>query len=72
MDTPAEDKVQREWHGRGARWLQEVERQQPVGSLVKPTQVARQVSLMLSEVSGVVTGSVMEWDQHSIGANHGQ
>lgn len=72
MDTPAEDRVQREWHGRADGWLAEVERAQPFGSLVKPEQVARQVALLLSPSSGVVTGAVIDWDQHVLDGAHGK
>lgn len=68
MDTPAEDEVQRGFHGRSEGWLREAEAKEPFGSLVKPHQVARQVALFLSETSGVVTGAVLDWDQHIIGA----
>lgn len=68
MDTPGEDRIQRQYHGAGDDWLAKAEAAQPMGSLVKPESVARQVSLMLSPVSGVMTGSIVDFDQHVIGA----
>lgn len=68
MDTPGEDEIQRKYHGRGDGWLAEVEAQQPFGMLVKPEHIARQVALFLNPASGVVTGSVLDWDQQVIGA----
>lgn len=68
MDTPGEDRVQRAYHGAGDDWLTLAEADQPMGTLVKPDSVARQASLMLSPVSGVMTGAIVDFDQHVIGA----
>lgn len=68
MDTPGEDRTQREVHGRPNEWQKEVERELPFGQLVKPAEVAAQVALFLSPRSGVVTGSVLDFDQHVVGA----
>lgn len=68
MDTPGEDATQKKWHGRKSGWLEDVERFMPFGMLVKPEHVARQVAFFLSGASGVVTGSVMDFDQEVIGA----
>ncbi len=66
MDTPAEDVVQRA-EGAPPDWLARAEAAQPFKSLVKADQVARQVALFLSPASGVVTGAVLDWDQHVVG-----
>lgn len=66
MDTPAENVVQRH-EGAPADWLEIAESKQPFGMLVKPVHLAHQVGLLLSDDSGVVTGAVMDWDQHVIG-----
>jgi len=68
MDTPGEDRIQRDGHGAGDDWLAQAEASQPMGSLVKPDTVARQASLMLSPASGVMTGSIVDFDQHVLGA----
>lgn len=68
MDTPGEDATQRAFHGRSAGWLAAAEAEQPFGQLVKPEEVAWQVALFLSPSSGVVTGTVMDFDQRVIGA----
>lgn len=68
MDTPGEHEIQVSVHGRPPNWLQEVEKMQPFGSLIKPKHVANQVALFLSPASGIVTGAVLDWDQHVIGA----
>lgn len=68
MDTPGEDAVQRGHHGRPEGWLEAAEAGTPFGRLVKPDDVARQVAFLLGPHSGVVTGSVMDFDQRVIGA----
>jgi len=68
MDTPAEDRTQREIHGRPEGWQKEVEQELPFGQMVKPWEVAAQVALFLSPRSGVVTGSVLDFDQQVVGA----
>ena len=68
MDTPGEDAVQKKFHGRSEGWQREAEASLPLGHLVKPEQVARQVSFLLGRLSGVVTGSVMDFDQVVVGA----
>lgn len=68
MDTPGEDATQRSYHGRPAGWLAEAEANMPFGQLVKPQEVAAQVSLFLSPRSGVVTGAILDFDQQVVGA----
>ena len=68
MDTPGEDAIQRKWHGADDDWLARAEAAQPLGSLVKPASVAGLVSYLLSEASGVMTGSVVDFDQNVAGS----
>jgi NAD(P)-dependent dehydrogenase (short-subunit alcohol dehydrogenase family) len=68
MDTPGEDAIQRKYHGGGDDWLQKAEAAQPFGSLVKPTTVARLAAYMLGPASGVMTGSIVDFDQNVAGA----
>lgn len=68
MDTPGEDATQRGFHGRPEGWLTEAERNMPFGQLVKPQEVAAQTAFFLSPQSGVVTGSILDFDQHVMGA----
>lgn len=68
MDTPGEDETQRKWHGRDAGWLADAEASTSFGRLVKPEEIARQTSFFLGPQSGVVTGSVMDFDQQVVGA----
>lgn len=68
MDTPGEDETQRRWHGAGDGWLAAAEAAQPFGMLVKPDHVAGLVSYLLGPDSGVMTGSVIDFDQNVSGA----
>jgi len=68
MDTPAEDVVQRRFHGAGDGWLAEAEARQPMGMLVKPDHVAGLASYLLSGDSGVMTGALVDFDQNVAGA----
>ena len=68
MDTPGEDAVQRRFHDAGDDWLERAEAAQPFGMLVKPVHVAGLASHMLGPDSGVMTGSVVDFDQYVAGA----
>jgi NAD(P)-dependent dehydrogenase (short-subunit alcohol dehydrogenase family) len=68
MDTPGEDAVQRKFHGAGDDWLARAEAQQPFGILVKPDHVAGLAAYMLGAQSGVMTGSIVDFDQNVAGA----
>ena len=68
MDTPGEDAIQRKYHGAGDGWLAKAEAAQPFGTLVKPSQVAHLAAFMLGPASGVMTGSIVDFDQNVAGA----
>ncbi|MBS3647424.1 SDR family oxidoreductase [Pseudaminobacter sp. 19-2017] len=68
MDTPGEAVVQAQYHGAGPDWLEKAEAAQPMGQLVKPDQLAGLVAYMLSPESGVMTGSLVDYDQNVAGA----
>lgn len=67
MDTPGETAVQRRFHNAKDNWLAEAERAQPLGRLVKPDEVAKVVAFLLSERSGLLTGALIDFDQHVLG-----
>ena len=69
MDTPAEDAIQREAHGAESDWLETAESQSPMGKLAKPDEIAELVVLLLSERGGVMTGSLIDYDQEIVGAS---
>ncbi|MEO9895127.1 MAG: SDR family oxidoreductase [Paracoccaceae bacterium] len=68
MDTEGEDVVQKKWHGADDNWLAKAEAEQPLGMLVKPAHLAALASYMLGPESGVMTGSVVDFDQFVPGA----
>ena len=63
MDTPAEDTIQRRYHGAGDGWLEEAEASKPFGRLLKPKEIARAVAFLASDESGMMTGSLVAFDQ---------
>lgn len=67
MDTPGEHAVQKRAHGAGDDWLEKAERTQPVGRLIKPDEVARVTAFLLSDRSGLMTGSIIDFDQNIMG-----
>ncbi len=67
-DTPNEHVVQTSVMARGEDWLAAAERQQPFGQIIKPDEVAEFVVFILSSASGIMTGSVIDYDQNVMGA----
>ncbi len=68
MDTPGEDAIQREFHGGGDDWLEKAEAGQPFGRLIKTDEAARAIAFLASDESGLLTGTVMEYDQSVVGS----
>ena len=62
-DTPGEDTIQRKFHDGGDDWLKKAEAKVPFKRLTKPIDVARAAAYFCSEESGLVTGSVIDYDQ---------
>ncbi|HEY2893548.1 MAG TPA: SDR family oxidoreductase [Pirellulales bacterium] len=69
MDTPGEAAVQQKFHNAPADWLEEAERGRPLGRLVKAPEVARVVAFLLSERAGLMTGSIIDFDQQVLGTH---
>ena len=67
MDTPSEDVIQRRYHSDGRDWLAATEARMPFGRLLKPQEVARAVAFLASDESGMMTGSVIDFDQSVAG-----
>lgn len=66
-DTPGEDEIQRRFHGAGDDWREQAAKTLPMGKLGQVDEIAEFVVFLLSPRSGVVTGSVIDWDQHVFG-----
>jgi NAD(P)-dependent dehydrogenase (short-subunit alcohol dehydrogenase family) len=67
-DTEGEDAIQRRFHDAGDDWRELAGTSLPMGRLGQVGDIAALVVLLLSERSGVVTGSVIDWDQEVVGA----
>lgn len=67
MDTPGEDTIQRRYHTDDPNWLQKAEASQPFGRLLKTDEVARAIAFLASDESGMMTGSIVDFDQSVIG-----
>ncbi|MGB1238233.1 MAG: SDR family oxidoreductase [Pseudomonadales bacterium] len=67
MDSDGEHQVQKAYHDAPDDWLEAVEAREPFGRLVKPEEVARAAAYLLSEESGLLSGSVIDFDQGVIG-----
>ncbi|CAK7256464.1 MULTISPECIES: SDR family oxidoreductase [unclassified Shinella] len=71
MASEGEDRIQREFHGAADDWLAKAEASQPFGRLVDPAEVARACAYLSSPESGLMTGSVICFDQSVWGAYDG-
>ena len=67
MDTPGEDHIQRTYHGAEDGWKEHAERDRPAGRLLKPDEVARAIAFLSSPESGLMTGSIVDFDQSVLG-----
>src|SRR6201996_168669 len=67
--TDGEDETQRRFHGATDGWRERAARELPMGKLGQPDEIADFVTFLLSARSGVVTGSVIDWDQNVPGAH---
>ena len=65
--TEGEDAIQRRFHAADDTWLDEAAQKLPMGKLGQVDEIADFVVFLLSGRSGVVTGSVIDWDQVVIG-----
>jgi NAD(P)-dependent dehydrogenase (short-subunit alcohol dehydrogenase family) len=67
MNTPGEDRIVRLYHGAQDGWLEKAEKEQPFGRLLDPAEVARAVAFLASPESGMMTGSIIDFDQSVLG-----
>lgn len=67
MNTPGEHNTRRTWHGAtDDSWLTAAEAEMPFGELVDPAHVAGLISYLLGPASGVMTGALIDFDQHAV------
>ena len=62
-DTPAEHDIQKRVHKKGEDWLSKEENKVPYKRLTKPLDVAKGLAFMCSDEWGLMTGSVIDFDQ---------
>lgn len=65
--TEGEDATQRAFHGAGDDWLERAAESVPMGKLGQVDEIADFIVFLLSDRSGVVTGSILDWDQNVFG-----
>ena len=68
-DSEGEDATQREFHRAGDDWRAKAAASVPMGKLGQVDEIADFVVFLLSDRSGVVTGSVIDWDQAVVGGS---
>ena len=68
MASDGEDRIQREYHGASDDWLAQAGAAQPFGRLIEPEEAARAVAFLASGESGLMTGSMVNYDQSVWGA----
>ena len=69
VDTPGEHVTLQRFHGAPDNWLAAAEASRPWGRLMKPDEVARAVAFLVSDESGLMTGSIIDFDQVVQGPN---
>jgi NAD(P)-dependent dehydrogenase (short-subunit alcohol dehydrogenase family) len=70
VDTPGEQVIQKS-DGKPDDWLETAEAARPFKRLVKPDELARAIAYLASDESGVMTGSVIDFEQFAPGAYQG-
>ena len=66
MATPAEHAVQLK-EGRPENWLEQADARMPFGRILRPRDVAGMTAYLLSGESEMMTGAVIDFDQHVLG-----
>ena len=66
-ETEGENVVQRAFHAAADDWAERAAENLPMGKLGQVDEIADFVVFLLSARSGVVTGSVIDWDQQVFG-----
>ncbi|MEM7339317.1 MAG: SDR family oxidoreductase [Actinomycetota bacterium] len=67
MATPGEDVIQKRFHGGDDEWLSTAALTQPFGRLIHPDELARAICYLASSESGMMTGSIIDFDQSILG-----
>jgi NAD(P)-dependent dehydrogenase (short-subunit alcohol dehydrogenase family) len=70
MDTPGEDRIMKTYHDAEEGWIKKAEAARPFGRLLKPDEVARATAFLASDESGMMTGSIVDFDQQVLGTGN--
>jgi NAD(P)-dependent dehydrogenase (short-subunit alcohol dehydrogenase family) len=65
--TPTEHELQKDYHRLGEDWLARVSARQPFGRLLVPEDIAKAVAFLACAESGLMTGSIVDFDQTVVG-----
>ncbi|MCB1469890.1 MAG: SDR family oxidoreductase [Rhizobiaceae bacterium] len=68
MNTPGEDRIMKTYHGAEEGWLGDAEKTKPFGRLLETDEVSRAIAYLASAESGMMTGSIIDFDQQVRGA----
>lgn len=63
MSSDGEHKVQTQYHGADDNWLEKAAAEQPFERLLDPNEVSKAVTFLASDDAGMMTGSVINFDQ---------
>ena len=67
MNTPGEDAIQKREHNAPENWLDQAKAAQPFGRLLETIEVANAIAFLASDESGMMTGSLVDFDQSVLG-----
>lgn len=67
MNTPGEDSTMKTYHSAEDGWLEAMQKEKPFGRLLETDEVARAVAYLSSGESGMMTGSIVDFDQQVLG-----
>ena len=63
MDSAGETVIQKKFHNAANDWVQKAGKNQPFGRLLKTDEIAKAVIFLCSKDSGLMTGSIVDFDQ---------
>jgi NAD(P)-dependent dehydrogenase (short-subunit alcohol dehydrogenase family) len=72
MNSPGEHATQKRWHDVPDDWLEQAAAAQPFGRLIEPAEAARAIAFLASDESGLMTGSIVDFDQTVVGTTNAQ
>jgi NAD(P)-dependent dehydrogenase (short-subunit alcohol dehydrogenase family) len=68
MNSEGEDRTMKRFHGAKDGWQLEAGKKLPFGRLIEVDEVARAIAYLGSDESGLMTGSIVDFDQSVVGA----